>query len=83
MEVLAKRFDVLIPRREELIKRLNNADSAKEQYDTYKEIRALDAQIERTKKPLAFAGKSDSDRLFRVAQYEDEWVDGPNGSFRS
>eukprot|EP00969_Alexandrium_andersonii_P318905 14088036-Alexandrium_andersonii.AAC.1 len=73
MEIMAKRYDVLLPQRDMLVKRLASADSAKEQYDLYKEIRAFDRDIEQTKRPLAFRGMSDSGRCFRVAQYEDEW----------
>eukprot|EP00969_Alexandrium_andersonii_P205142 9064661-Alexandrium_andersonii.AAC.1 len=64
---MAKRFDVLLPQRDKLISRLASADSAKEQYDLYKEIRALDRHIEQTRRPIAFEGMSGSDRCFRIA----------------
>eukprot|EP00969_Alexandrium_andersonii_P188628 8336330-Alexandrium_andersonii.AAC.1 len=64
---MAKRFDVLLPQRDLLISRLASADSAKEQYDLYKEIRDLDRHIEQTRRPIAFKGMSNSDRCFRVA----------------
>eukprot|EP00969_Alexandrium_andersonii_P067796 2990807-Alexandrium_andersonii.AAC.1 len=39
--------------------------------------------VAKNKRPLAFNGLSDSDRCFRVAQVEDEWVSSGAGSFRS
>eukprot|EP00969_Alexandrium_andersonii_P322496 14248973-Alexandrium_andersonii.AAC.1 len=43
----------------------------------------MDEEIERSKKPIAFSNHPSSDRLFRVAQYKDEWRASDVGSLRA
>eukprot|EP00969_Alexandrium_andersonii_P268256 11854381-Alexandrium_andersonii.AAC.1 len=64
LAILNKRFNEYIPERGDLIQRLRNADSEQEQYELYNAINDLDIQIEKTKRPIAFSGLSDSDRCF-------------------
>eukprot|EP00969_Alexandrium_andersonii_P273706 12097308-Alexandrium_andersonii.AAC.1 len=61
LAVLQKRYNVYLPERDALLQRLRSADSEEEQYAAYSAIVALDREIEKTKKPIAFSGLSDSD----------------------
>eukprot|EP00969_Alexandrium_andersonii_P202225 8935879-Alexandrium_andersonii.AAC.1 len=83
LAVLQKRYNVYLLERDALLGKLRTASAEQEQYAAYNAIVELDEEVEKSKKPIAFSGHPDSDRLFRVAQHDDEWTASGSGSLRA